>query len=1089
MEKNYIAFFHESLIKKPVRLVIPLAVLLLTNPSQAEQKNSPFNKTAAETAATKAADKVVSGTIKDKESGDFLPGVSVLEKGTSNGTITDKDGKFTLSVKENAILVFSFIGYSPVEQSAKSQSVFTIDLITDTKQLSEVMVVGYGTQSKAEFTGSAVRITGEAIKEQPVQSFDQALAGRAAGVSIAQPNGVLNNPPVIRIRGVNSISLSSYPLVVVDGIPINTGNVSASTAVPNNPLGDINPADIESIDVLKDAASTSIYGSRAAAGVLLITTKRGKTGKPRINYETWAGFSDVVRNPDLLNAEQYIAIKNEAVLNAKILGGNANNDNVASALFFENNNPDGTPIDTHWYDYIYRKGSSQNHNVSVSGGTESTKYYFSANYTKQKGFLEENEFKRKAVRFNIDQTINSWLKLKGSVSYNTSFNLSPYAGSLPGSNFFLVGAARLAISLPPNVPAFNPDGSYNISAAAPNTIGMGNNKVVSNFGNPVALLELNRYTSQNDRVIGSFGATVSLLKNLDFNTSYSIDRLRTDNVSFDSPVQGNGFSSRGSASNVSAVRDSWNWTNTLNYSETFGGKHAVSVLAGYDVQKFDNSSWGATRTQTSDPFYQNYQGNWGSITASDNELSQRAYLSFFSRITYDLSKKYFLTLNFRRDGNSALGTDKKYGNFGGVSAGWALSEEEFYKNSAAASVLNNIKLRASWGRVGNGNLSNAFSSLELYSGSLYGSVPTSALSQAGNANLGWETSDQTNIGADLAFLNDRIQVELTYFNNDVNGLILSAPQAVSKGIPGNSILGNVGSMYNRGIELGVNANLIRRGDFSWNASINYTNLNNKVTALADGNTDIVGTTHVSYETTNITRVGHSVGSLYGAKTAGVNPENGRRIFINAAGREVQYSQVVGAGESQWTYLDGTKAAAITGADYYLIGNALPRWYGGIINNFKFKNFDLGINLSYSGGNLVMNGTRATLLDQRAYNNSTEILNRWQKPGDITDIPRLVYNDQLSSGSSFPVSTNAEKADFLRLQNASLGYRVPTNLFTKTGIASVRIYAQVSNGFLWTKYKGTDPESSVNGNSNTTPGVEKNSIGQARTFTAGLNIGF
>jgi len=1089
MANHYIALFHESLIRKPARAVLPLAALLLTNPSLAARHNHFSSEPIIETGIRNVTEKIVRGTIKDKESGDLLPGVSVLEKGTSNGTITDAEGKFTLSVKENAVLVFSFIGYSPIEQSAKSQAVFDIDLVTDTKQLSEVMVVGYGTQSKAEFTGSAVRITGEAIKEQPVQSFDQALAGRAAGVSIAQPNGVLNNPPVIRIRGVNSISLSSYPLVVVDGIPINTGNVSASTAVPNNPLGDINPADIESIDVLKDAASTSIYGSRAAAGVLLITTKRGKTGKPRINYETWAGFSDVVRNPELLNAEQYIAIKNEAVLNAKVLGGNASNDKVASALFFQNNNPDGTPVDTRWYDYIYRRGSSQNHNVSVSGGTETTKYYFSANYTKQKGFLEENEFKRKAVRFNIDQTINSWLKLKGSVSYNTSFNLSPYAGSLPGSNFFLVGAARLAISLPPNVPAVNPDGSYNINPASPNTIGMGNNQVVSNFGNPVALLELNRYTSQNDRVIGSFGATVSLLKNLDFNTSYSIDRLRTDNVSFDSPVQGNGFSSRGSASNVSAVRDSWNWTNTLNYSETFGGKHTVSVLAGYDVQKFNNSSWGATRTQTSDPFYQNYQGNWGSITASDNELSERAYLSFFSRITYDLSKKYFLTLNFRRDGNSALGTDKKYGNFGGVSAGWALSEEEFYKNSAVAGILSNVKIRASWGRVGNGNLSNAFSSLELYSGSLYGSVPTSAISQAGNANLGWETSDQTNIGADLGFLNDRVQVELTYFNNNVNGLILSAPQAVSKGIPGNSILGNVGAMYNRGIELGVNANLIRKGDFSWNASVNYTNLNNKVTALADGNTDIVGTTHVSYETTNITRVGYSVGSLYGAKTAGVNPENGRRIFVNAAGKPVQYSQVVAAGESQWTYLDGSKAAAITGADYYLIGNALPRWYGGVINNFKYKNFDLGINLSYSGGNLVMNGTRATLLDQRAYNNSTEILNRWQKPGDITDIPRLVYNDQLSSGSSFPVSANAEKADFLRLQNASLGYRIPTSLFIKAGIASVRVYAQVSNGFLWTKYKGTDPESSVNGNSNTTPGVEKNSIGQARTFTAGLNIGF
>ncbi|PRY40045.1 TonB-linked SusC/RagA family outer membrane protein [Spirosoma oryzae] len=1037
-----------------------------------------------------AQSRQITGTVSSKDDGQTLPGANVVVPGTKVGTQTDADGKFSLQVGTGVTkLVVTSIGFATQEVSVQGRNTVNVTLSSDNRQLSEVRVVGYGTQTKAEFTGSAARVNGDIIKEQPVQSFDQGLAGRAAGVSIAQPNGVLNNPPVIRIRGVNSISLSSYPLVVVDGIPINTGNVSASTAVPNNPLGDINPADIESIDVLKDAASTSIYGSRAAAGVLLITTKRGKEGKPRINYETWAGVSNVVRLPKLLNAEQYISIKNEAVLNAKVLGGNATNDNVASALFFPNTTPDGSPVDTRWYDYIYRTGVSQSHNVSISGGTKTTTYYFSANYTDQKGFLVANEFKRKAARFNIDQEVTPWLKFRGSLSYNTSYNQSPYAGSLPGSNFFLVGAARLAIALPPNVPAFNPDGSYNISTTNLNTIGMGNNRVVSNFGNPVALLDLNRFTSTNDRIIGSFSGVAKLLKNLDFTTTYAIDRLRTDNVSFNSAIQGDGFSSRGSVTNVSAVRDNWNWTNTLAYNETFGGKHGLAVLLGYDVQKFTNSAWGANRTQSADPFFQNYQGNWGNITASGNDLSERAYLSFFSRLNYDLNKKYFVTVNLRRDGNSALGTGRKYGNFGGISGGWALSEEPFYKDAGIANTLSNVKLRASWGRVGNGNLDNAFSSLELYSGSLYGNAPTWAISQAGNPNLGWETSDQTNVGADLGFWNDRVQVELTYFNNDVNGLILSAPQAVSKGIPGNAILGNVGSMYNRGIELGINASVLRRGDFSWNASFNYTNLNNRVTALADGNTEIVGTTHVSYETTNITRVGYSVGSLYGAKTDGVNPANGQRIFVNAKGEKVQYSQVVAPGQSQWTYLDGTKAPAITGADYYLIGNALPRWYGGFANNVKYGNFDLSVNLSFAGGNMVQNGTRATLLDQRAYNNSTEILNRWQKPGDVTDIPRLVYNDQTSSGSSFPISGNAEKADFLRLQNASFGYRLPATLLRKIGVGSLRVYAQGSNLFLLTSYSGTDPESSVNGNSNTTPGVEKNSIGQARTFTLGLNLGF
>lgn len=1031
----------------------------------------------------------ITGVVKERSTGQTLPGVSVSIKGTTQGVVTDANGRFKINAKKDQTLVFSFIGFGVIEKKLTNNSTLSIELTEENKELTEVRVIGYGTQTKAEFTGSAVRVGGEVIKEQPVQSFDQALQGRAAGVNIAQPNGVLNNPPVIRIRGVNSISLSSYPLVVVDGIPINTGNVSTSTAVPNNPLGDINPADIESIDVLKDAASTSIYGSRAAAGVLLITTKRGKSGKAKINYEVWTGFSDVVRLPEVLNAEQYIAIKNEAVLNAKIIGGNQNNSSVASALFFPNYDANNRAIDTRWYDYIYQRGTSQSHNLSVSGGNNGTTYYFSANFTDQKGFLVTNEFKRKALRFNIDQEVNSWLKLKGGISYNTSFNQSPYAGSLANSSFFLVGAARLAVALPPNVPAYNADGSYNINPSSPNTIGMGNNQVVSNWGNPVALLNENNYTSTNDRVIANISAVAKLYKNLDFTTTYAVDRLRTDTYSYDSPIQGNGYSSKGNATNVTAIRDNWNWTNTLNYSTTLFDKHSLSALVGYDIQKLTYNSWGASRTQSADPYFENYQGNWGAISATGNDISEKTFLSFFSRLSYDYNKKYFLTFNFRRDGNSALGAGKKYGNFGGVSGGWALSEEDFYKNTSLASVLSNIKIRASWGRVGNGNLSDAFSSLELYSGSLYGSVPTWSLSQAGNPNLGWETSNQTNIGADLGLWNNRVQVELTYFNNDVNGLILSAPQAVSKGIPGNAILGNVGSMYNRGVELGINATVLQKGNFSWNTSLNLTTIQNKVTALAEGNTDIVGTTHVSYETTNVTRVGYSVGSLYGAKTAGVNPANGRRIFINAKGEQVQYSQVVAPGESQWTYLNGERAPAITGADYYLLGNTLPTWYGGWSNNFKYGNFDLGFNLSFSGGNYIQNGTRATLLDQRAYNNSTEILTRWQKPGDITDVPRLVYNDQTSSGSSFPISGNIQKADFLRLQNLSLGYRVPSAWLGKTGIASVRLFAQGSNLFLITGYKGTDPESSVNGNSNTTPGVEKNSVGQARTFTFGINVGF
>jgi len=1028
----------------------------------------------------------VSGKVTEGENSP-LPGVTVLVKGTSQGMTTSADGTFTMECAPTSTLVFSFIGYSSQEVPVNGRSTLSVKMGADTKQLADVVVVGYGTQTKEEFTGSAARVKGDAVKDLPVQSFDQGLAGKATGVSIGQPNGVLNNPPVIRIRGINSISLSSYPLVVVDGVPINTGNVAGSSTVANNPLGDINPADIESIDVLKDAASTSIYGSRAAAGVILITTKSGKAGKPKVNYEGWVGITRAVRLPKMLNAEQFMMIKNEGVLNSKILSGNANNASVASELFFPMYNADGSLVDTDWYKEVYQTGFSQNHSLSVSGGSESTKYYFSTNYSKQRGILKTNEFSRKAVRFNIDHKLTSWLNLTANANYNNTLNASPNTGSLEGNAFGLVGSARLAWLSAPNVPVYNPDGSYNLSTA--NTLGMGNNQVSSNFYNPVPMLDLNKYTSENDHILGNFSADFHPIKGLNYRISYGVDRLKIDNVTFQSGVHGPGYPA-GNATNTGIVANNWDFTNTLTYNLALAAKHNVGLLVGYDRQKFDNASWGATRSNSADIFFNEFQGSYGTIIPANNALSERALVSVFGRFTYDYDKKYFLTVNFRRDGNSALGAGKKYGNFGGVSGGWSLAEEEFYRNSSLAQVMTGLKLRASWGKIGNANLPNWYGSLSLYNSGLYGSAATWAFSQGGNPDLGWETGKQTNVGADIGLFNDRIQVDLTYYRNNVDGLILNVPQSPSKGIPGNAMLMNVGSMYNRGFEAGITASVLERGKFSWNTNFNYTFNKNRVTALYGDGSEIVGTTSATAETSNITRVGYSVGSLYGAKTDGVNPENGQRIFINREGQKVQYNHAVPSGQSRWTYLDGSAAPAISVSDYQLLGNALPTFYGGFNNTFKYGDFDLGVNFTYSGGNYVMNGSKGTWRDQRFWNNTTEVLDRWTTPGQVTDIPRVVYGDLLSNGSSFPISENVEKADYIRLQTASLGYRVPVKLLgTKSGISSVRVYTQVFNAFLITKYSGTDPDISSNGNNNLTPGVDKNSIPQGRTFTFGVNVGF
>jgi len=1029
------------------------------------------------------------------EKNEPLEGVTIKVKGEGKAMTTDARGQFVLKCQEDAVLIFSFIGFKTKELSIKGLTApIKVMLEASVSTLNDVVVVGYGVQTKKEFTGSVATVSGEKIKDVSVQSFDQALAGRAAGVSITQPNGVLNNAPVIRIRGVNSISLSSYPLVVVDGIPIYTGEVSASSTVgsgptvTNNPLGDINPADIESISVLKDAASTSIYGSRAAAGVLLITTKKGRTGKPKVTYEGWVGATRAIRLPELLNARQFMEIKNEAVLNSKILSGNENNPSVASALFFPTYKADSSIVDTKWYDQVYQTGVSQNHSLNVSGGSETTTYYFSVNYSNQDGFIKTNTFKRNAARFNIDHKLTDWLRITGNLNYNNSFNASPATGSLTGNAFSLTGLARLALITAPNVYAKNPDGSYNISTA--NSMGMGNNKVVSNFYNPLPLLDLDKYTSENNHILGTFSADAEILKGLDLKTSFAVDRLSVENITFLNSIHGGGFADKGDATNISSRYNSWDWINTLSWRKTFLTHQNISLLAGYDVQKFNSSSWGATRSQLSDPMFNEYQGSFGAIIpVATSFVNERAYASIFSRLTYDYAKKYFFTINYRRDGNSALGAGKKYGNFGGISGGWALSEEDFYKNSELSGIANNVRLRASWGKVGNGNLANPYGSLNLYTSSLYGTAATWTYSQAGNPNLGWETSDQTNVGADLGFLKDRIQVEATYFYNNVNGLILSAPQSASRGIPGNAILVNVGSMYNRGLEFAVNATVIKKAGFTWSTSFNYTAIKNKVTALAGGNVDIVGATSTAAETSNITRVGYSVGTLYGAKTRGVNPLNGERIFINQQGKEVQYSQAVPTGGSRWTYLDGTAAPAITAADYYLLGNALPTWYGGFNNTFTYGNLDLNISMTYSGGNYIQNGTKATLRDQRFWNNYTGVMDRWTKKGQVTDIPRVVYGDLLSNGSSWPISANVEKANFLKMKTVSLGYRFPDKILHGSGISSVRVYGQVFNAFIITKYSGSDPEISSNGNSNLTPGVDKNSVPQGRTFTLGVNVGF
>ncbi|MEZ0484105.1 SusC/RagA family TonB-linked outer membrane protein [Fibrella aquatica] len=1029
-----------------------------------------------------AQDITIRGQVTSSDDSSPLPGVSVQVKGTTRGISTDGQGRYQLTAPAGGRIVFSFIGYLPQEVAVNNQSTINIKLAVNSAVLNEVVVVGYGSQSKKTLTGAISSVEGAVIANKPVQSFDQALQGRAAGVNIITPNGVLNNAPVIRVRGVSSISGSSSPLIVIDGLPINSGNVSSGGFTVNNPLGDINPNDIESLEILKDAGATAIYGSRAAGGVILITTKKGKEGRAQVSYDGWAGATQPFRLFDMLNAQEFMTIKNEAARNAGV-----------ADQFFPTTNPDGSIVDTDWYDYIYRTGFQQNHNLNINGGTKDTRYAFSVGYTNQQGMIKKNDFSRVTGRMNISHQLNSAIKLGANITLANSFNRSPNTGTTGA--FSTGGLGRLPLVLAPNVAPYNADGSYNINRAS-NNLGLGKNLIgPGGYYNPLPDLDLSKFTSDNTHIIGNLFADVKLFKGLVFHTSYGTDRTTVEDIDFRNGIHGEGGTNGGQAFNIYSNINLWNLQNYLNYDFGFG-KHSIQTVVGTEQQKFTINRWGGSRQGLTDPFFTTYQGNFTTNNPpAGNFQTQTGLSSYYGRINYDFDKKYLLNASFRRDGFSAYATGNKWGNFAGGSVGWRVSEEAFWKGSKLGSIVNEFKVRASYGQVGNTGI-GSFASLSLFNSGLYGTVPTFAFAQAGNPDLRWEISENTDFGFSFGLFNDRITGDFSYYQKKVNDLVLPEPTAPSRGIPGNSIATNVGAMENKGIELAITSNNITKGKFNWTTTFNVATLSNKVLALANNNADIFGFTG-GLENANIVRVGESIGSIFAIRTDGVNPANGQRIFIRTTtladgttqDRQIQYNHAA-APAQRWTYVsDGTVAPAISGADRVVIGNALPKWFGGFDNTFKYGNLELGVFLQYSGGNLIYNGTKAGLRDQRPWNNHTDMLNRWQKAGDVTNIPRPVLNDNVSNGSANPITENVEKGDFIRGRNLSLAYTLRNDLLRRANISSLRVYAQVQNAFVITKYTGADPEISTNGDTNISPGIDRNSTPQARTYTFGVGLNF
>jgi TonB-linked SusC/RagA family outer membrane protein len=530
----------------------------------------------------------------------------------------------------------------------------------------------------------------------------------------------------------------------------------------------------------------------------------------------------------------------------------------------------------------------------------------------------------------------------------------------------------------------------------------------------------------------------------------------------------------------------------LQYDRSFGD-HNLGLLAGNEQQYTYTESWGADRRGQSDVFYDEYQGGYNSIVAAGNFLAENYLVSFFGRLSYNYKRKYIISANVRRDGYSAFGAGNQYGNFAGGGAAWVLSEEDFFKNSGVGKTISNLKFKASYGRVGNNQGINDYAARSLFGSGLYGAEPTLFYGVAANRDLRWETSTKTDLGMEIGFLNNRFTAEFTYYKNVVDDMILAAPQAPSRGIPGNSILTNVGKMTNTGFEVQLNAAIVQGKDFQWNSSFNIGTVKNVVNELAAGNADIFPDIQAGItERPSIIRVGESIGSFYAVPTVGVNPDNGRRLFQLRDGTVVQYNHAaIAAGQPAWTKLDGTPAPRVPdqGRDGVIIGPALPKFSGGFDNTFRYKGFDLNVLFFFSGGNYIYNGTKAGLRDQRNWNNSTEVLNRWQKAGDVTSIPRLVFGDNISNGSGLVISENVEKGDFIKARNVAFGYTIPRSLMQRINFSSARLYVSAQNLFTITNYSGFDPEVSTTGNANGNPSVDRNVVPQARTITFGINIGF
>lgn len=930
------------------------------------------------------------------------------------------------------------------------------------QSIDEVVVVGYGTQRRADVTSSISTVKGEDIANLNTPTFEAQLAGRSSGVQVVASSGDIGRAPTVRIRGVNSISSGTSPLYVVDGIPIFSGDTGGGNTYANA-LADINPSDIETMTVLKDGAATAIYGSRAANGVILITTKKGRNGRFSVNYNNLFSVASVVKQFDLLGTPDFLTISNEKAAKAGTVWAR------------------GSEFNTDWQDAVLRTGTQTDHFLSMSGGLGKGNYYASLGYTNQEGIIMPNEMERLSIRMNADQKVTDWFKITTSMAYTET----SYKG-LNNSYNGISGAMFNALRQLPNTPIYDPSTptGYNIyTAGTVSRVGQWENliPITSDLTNIGYVVNNNKYSSDLTRFIGSVAGDVKITDWLDYKLQVSKDRSVTTGFLYWNRVHGDGFSRGGYIDNNYLNLDRWNIQNILNFNKSFGS-HNVNVVLVNEYQKQRSNSFFADGQGLSSDFF----GDVGVISGSyatqysGGGTTENGLISYAARLSYNFANKYFIQGTIRRDGLSSLPTANKWGNFPGLSVGWNVSNEGFMQGMES---LSELKLRASYGKVGNTDIGN-YPYLGLYNSFKYADYNGIGYSQAGNDQLQWETNTKTNVGADFGFLNNRITLSADYFLNENDGLILAVPLAPSLGVPGNSINKNIGSMENRGFEFSATADIVKTDDFTWNFGGNLTLTENKVTGLVDGN-DIVQSQNA--ETAYLIRVGESLRSLYGYRYWGVNAANGNAVYYKADGSLVQANT---ANQGYYVFDEANPdtlgaATSLTTADKQILGNTLPTYFGSLNTSVQYKRFDFSVMARFSGGNSIYNVTRRELLNQDFYNNGTEILGRWQSaanPGDGVTPALWGGRGNFINFNGQATSRFVEKGDFVKIDNITLGYSLNPDMLSSVFLSKLRVYGVVQNAIMFTNYKGIDPEME-------NMGMDYNSVPRQTTVSFGINATF